>query len=63
MGTLFGKSFNEKNVQIFGRISAISFIIWQNFVNVWQNTPCAIWSFCSGLLTALVLSNSVARLC
>jgi len=34
--------------------------IWQYFGNIicntiyviWQNTPCAIWSRCSGLLTA-----------
>ena len=44
LGPLFGKSFNEKNVQIIGRISAILFVIWQDFVNVWQNTPYTIWS-------------------
>jgi len=50
-------------VQIFCRISAILFVVWQDFVNVWQNTPCTIWSLFSGLLTSLVLSNRVARLC
>jgi len=25
------------------------FVIWQNFVNVWQNTLCTVWSPCSGL--------------
>jgi len=35
--------------------------IRQDFVNVWQNTPYTIWSPCSGLRTALMLSNSVAR--
>jgi len=35
--------------------------IWQDFVNVWQNTPYTIWSPFSGLRIALMLSNSVAR--
>jgi len=42
-------------------ISNILYVIWQDFVIVWQNTPCT--SPCCGLLTALVLLNSVARWC
>jgi len=47
----------------FCRILSVLFVIWQDFVNVWQNTPRTIWSPFSGLLTTLVLSNSVVRLC
>jgi len=50
--------------QDFGiNISNILLVIWQDFVNVWQNTPRTIWSPFSGLLTRLVLSNSFARWC
>jgi len=50
--------------QYFGiNISNILFVIWQDFINVWQNTPPTIWSPFSGLLTILLLSNSVARWC
>jgi len=40
-----------KNIwQYFDNIICnILFVTWQNFVNVWQNTPGTIWSPCSGL--------------
>jgi len=41
--------------QYFGiNISNILFVIWQEFVNVCQNTPRTIWSTFSRLLTILV---------
>jgi len=48
--------------RIFGNIICnVLLVIWQDFVNVWKNTPCTIWSTCSGMLTALVLSKSLIR--
>ena len=58
----------KKLCQYFGNnISNILFVIWlliwQDFVIVWQNTLRTIWPPFSGLLTALVSLNSVARWC
>jgi len=52
---------NLQFLQYFGNIIYnILFVIWQDFV-MFGRTHREIWSHCSGLLTALVLSNSVAR--
>jgi len=49
--------------QYFDKIICnILFEIWQDFVIVWQNTPCTVCYPAMACFTALVLLNSVASL-
>jgi len=62
--------FNEKNAAEFWQSFAniifnILFVIRQDFVILWQNTPCPVCHPVAAclVLTALVSLNSVARWC